>query len=286
MRNNRKIAGLLLLLLIGAVAFVMSYRRDRTGEVSTSASASSSVSSAIATRADSGAAAEGPTQTAPPAEPPGGAAAQSTNGEASKRIGTDGANAMRGGAQPKAAGASKAKGKDAEQQKSALVVAQGQGESSDRSDAGTNADQTPQAVQAPEAAEPPKEMGMLIGRIHNSVGSTLRLTKISYFVDGSPVATQNYPSGLEPRADVQVFERRVDSGNHTLAALVEYQGNGGGVFSYFEGYHYKVSSSHEFTATANTTTQITVVGYEKGGPLTSFENRLGVAFRVGTASSR
>jgi hypothetical protein len=279
MRNDHKLAGLLLLLLIGALAFVTWCRRDRA-DVSTSMPASTSVSSPIATGAGSGADTEGPTQTAPPAEPAGGVAAQGTNGEASKRIGTDGAKTMQGGAQPKAAGASKAKGRDAEQQESAAVAARGQGESSDRIDAGTNAEPTPEPVQ------PPKEMGMLIGRIHNSVGSTLRLIKISYFVDGSQVATQNYPNGLEREADLQVFERRVDLGNHTLRALVEYQGNGGGVFSYFEGYRYKVSSSHEFTATANTTTQITVVSYEKGGPLTSFENRLGVAFRVGTATSK
>jgi hypothetical protein len=278
MRNDRKLAGLLLILLIVAVAFV-TYRRDRT-DVSTSMPANSSVSSPIATLAGSRADTGGPTQTAPPAEPAGGGAAQDTNGEASKRIGTDGAKAMRGGAQPKVAGASKAKGKNAEQLESAHALARGQGESSDRIDAGTNAEPTPEPVQ------PPKEMGTLIGRIHNSVGSTLRLIKISYFVDESQVVTQNYPSGLEREADVQVFERRLDLGNHTLRALVEYQGDGGGVFSYFEGYRYKVSSSHEFTATANTTTQITVVSYEKGGPLTSFENRLGVAFRIGTPTSK
>lgn len=217
---------------------------------------------------------------APPVEPPAAGAAQGTSGEASKPIRADGANTTRGGAQPKATGASKAKLQEPEPQKSALAVAQGQEESSDRADAGTHAEQTP------EAAPPPKEMGLLVGRIHNSVGSTFRLTKISFFVDGSQVATQNYPTGLEPNADVQVFERRVDLGSHTLRVLVEYQGNSAGVFSYFEGYRYKVSSSHGFTATANTTTQITVVTYEKGGLLTSFDNRLGVAFRGGTASSQ
>jgi hypothetical protein len=276
MRNNRKLAGLLLLLLIGALAFVTWCRRDRAGEVSTSMSASSGVSSA-ATRAGSGADTRGPAQAAPPAEPPAGGAAQGTSSEASKPIGADGAKTVRGGGQPKAMGASKAKRADAEPQKSATAVAQGQGETSDHPDAGTQAEPTP------EPAPPPKEMGMLVGRIHNSVGSTFRLTKITFFVDGSQVAAQNFPNGLEPNADVQVFERRVDLGDHTLRALVEYQGNGGGVFSYFEGYRYKVTSSHEFTGTANTTTQITVVTYEKGGLTTSFQDRLGVAFRVGTA---
>ena len=280
MRSNRKLAGLLLLLLVGAIAFVTCHRRDTIGDVSPSMSANSGVSSPIATGAGSGADKEGPMPAAPPVEPPGGGVAQGTSGEASKPIRADGASTMRGGAQPKAAGASKAKLQEAEPQKSALVVAQGQGESSDRADAGTHAEQTP------EAAQPPKEMGLLVGRIQNSVGSTFRLTKISFFVDGLQVAAQNTPSGLEPKADVQVFEHRVDPGNHTLRVLVEYQGNSAGVFSYFEGYRYKVSSSHEFTATANTTTQIKVVTYEKGGLLTSFDNRLGVAFRVGTASSQ
>ena len=279
MRKDRKRAGLLLLALIGVLTLVTWYRRDRT-DMSMSKPASSSVSSPIAASAGTGADTAGPTQAAPPAEPALGSAAQGTNGEASKPVGTAGTKAMRGGAQPKAVGASKAKGNDAELQASAPVAARRQGESSDRIDAGTLAEPPPEPVQ------PPKEMGMLVGRIHNSVGSTLRLVRISYFVDGSQVAAQEYPSGLEREADVQVFERRVDLGEHTLRALVEYQGNGGGVFSYFEGYRYKASSNHVFTATANTTTQITVVGYEKGGPFTAFENRLGVAFRVGTATSK
>jgi hypothetical protein len=279
MRKNRELAGLLLLVLICAVAFVTWCRRDRIGDVSTSKSANGGASSPMATRAGSGANTEVPTHAAPPVEPPGGGAAQGTSIEWTP-IGAGGANTMRSGAQPKATGATKAKRMDAEPQKSAPVVAQGQGESSDHADAGTHAEQTP------EAAQPPVEMGMLLGRIHNSVGSTFRLTKITFFVDGSQVAAQNYPNGLGANADVQVFERRVDPGNHTLRALVEYQGNGGGVFSYFEGYRYKASSSHEFTATASTTTQITVVSYEKGGLTTSFQDRLGLAFRVGTASSK
>jgi hypothetical protein len=152
------------------------------------------------------------------------------------------------------------------------------------------AEQTPEAAQPPKEQppkeQPPKEMGMLIGRINNSVGSVFRLSKITYFVDGSLVATRDYPSGLARGVDVQVFERPVDLGNHTLGALIDYQGNGGGIFSYSEGYHYKVSSSHAFTAAANTTTQITVVSYEKGSSTTSFDNRLGVAFRVGTVSGK
>ncbi len=277
MRNNYKLAGLILFLLLfigGAVE--MWDRHARTDELSASMPATIGASSPIATDAGPDPSTEEHTATVPPAEETGDAAAQSTDGEASKRIGTDRAISMRGAAQPKAAGASKAK----EQQESPPVAAQAQGESNNHSDAGTVAEQTP------EPAQPPKEMGMLIGRINNSVGSLFRLSKVAFYVDGALVATRDYPSGLQRGVDVQVFERPVDLGNHTLGAVIEYQGNGGGIFSYSEGYHYKVSSSHAFTAAANTTTQVTVVSYEKGSSTTSFENRLGVAFRVGTASGK
>ena len=280
MRNNRKLAGLLLVLLTGAIVSVTWCRRDRTGDGSTSTAATGGVSSPMASPALSGAPTEGPTRAAPPVELPTGGIAQSTSGEGSKPIGADQAKTMPGGAQPKAPGASHAKRKDAEPQMSASAVAQRQGESSDRVDAGTRAEPPP------EAALPPKEMGMLVGRIHNSAGSTFRLTKVSFFVEGSPVAAQDFPTGLEANADVQVFERRVDLGNHTLRAVLEYQGNGAGGLSYFEGYRYKVSSSHDVTVTANASSQITVVSYEKGGLLTPFENRLGVAFRVSTANNQ
>jgi hypothetical protein len=273
-RNKYWLAGLLLL-LIGV--FVMWHRRDTTDKGSASTAANTGVSSPAATLAGSGASAGAPTQAAPPAEPPPGDVAQATNDEAAKPID---ANAMRG-AQPKAARVpSTAKSADADQQENP-AVAESQGASSDGGDSGTTAQQTP----APTAPPPPIQMGMLLGRLHNSVGSSLRLTKISYFVDGSEVATQSFPSGLARGADVPVFERRVALGDHTLGALVEYQGNGE-VFSYFEGYHYKVSASHPFTATANTSTQVTVTSFEKGDALTSFENRLGVGFRIATAGSK
>jgi hypothetical protein len=287
MRNNRKRAGLFLALLIGAIALVSWCRRDRTGEVSTSRSTSANgvASTSTAEPRSSGPGTEPYAQAGPPAVlPPGGVAqvAQSV-AEAPRSGGAEVAqHATRGGAQAKAVAPSKAKRRNTEPPKAAAAVANSQPESSDRASAATHPEQAPEAAQP---AQPPKETGMLIGSIQNSVGSTFRLTKIAFYLDGAQVAAQDYPGGLEPNARLQILERRVDPGHHTLGALVEYQGNGG-VLSYFEGYRYKVTSSHDFTATADGTTQITLVPYEKGNLLTSFENRLGVAFRVRSVSGQ
>ncbi len=282
MRHNPKRAGLLLIAVLAAIALLAWCRHDRTGDVSSSIPASSAASSPITTRAGSGAGAEEPTHAAPPAGAPVGGVAEAPPREAPPPVRADVASTMRGGAVRRATGERKAKRLEAESRKSApaVVQAQAQGEvqaqaqSSDSTDAGTRAEP------APEAAQPPKETGLLIGRFRNAVGSTFRVTRVSFQMDGAPVAAQDFPNGLEPNADVSIFERRVDVGDHALQVVVEYRGNSGDVFSYFDRYGYKLSSARAFTSTANATTQLTVIGYEKGGVLTSFENRLGVAFRV------
>jgi hypothetical protein len=158
MRSNRKLAGLLLLLLICAVGSVMWCERDRTGEPSTATAANSSLGAPIASRAASGADTEAPTRAAPPSELPAGGVVQGTSGEASKPVAVAGVKATRGGTKPKAPWASNAKRMAAEPQDRAPAVAQRQEESSDRRDAGTREEPPP------EAAQPPRQEGTLVVR--------------------------------------------------------------------------------------------------------------------------
>ena len=74
-------------------------------------------------------------------------------------------------------------------------------------------------------------------------------------------------------------------GSHTLSVALVYQGNGFGVFSYLKGYKFNVKSSHTFVAGESKTTNITVVGYEKGNITTQLSDKPAIDFRVNVLSA-
>jgi hypothetical protein len=142
------------------------------------------------------------------------------------------------------------------------------------------AESAPPPVQnTPPPPPPPVQNGILIGRHHNAVGATLRLVKITYMLDGQVVATEE-GGKLEQVRDFEAFNRRTSPGEHTVTAIADFQGNGRGVFSYFDSYRYRVRSDHRVTVRETGTTTVTVSLYEKSGPLVAIENRLAIGFRT------
>ena len=82
-------------------------------------------------------------------------------------------------------------------------------------------------------------------------------------------------------AEFEVFNGSIVPGNHTLSVLMVYQGNGYGVFSYLKGYKFNVHDSHTFAAAEGKQTQLKVVGFEKGNPITTDpKDRPAIDFRV------
>ena len=89
-------------------------------------------------------------------------------------------------------------------------------------------------------------------------------------------------------ADLQefdVYNGAIQPGSHTLSVALVYQGNGFGVFSYLKGYKFNVKSSHTFVAGESKTTNIVVVGYEKGNITTQLSDKPAIDFRVNVMSA-
>jgi hypothetical protein len=99
------------------------------------------------------------------------------------------------------------------------------------------------------------------------------LLRITCILDGQTV----YSGG--GGSVVEIFRKMPPPGEHTVSVVAEYQGNGGGVFSYFDGYKFSVKAGSTFTSKADAPTQVTIAAVEKGGPTTPFQERLGL--RVG-----
>jgi hypothetical protein len=115
----------------------------------------------------------------------------------------------------------------------------------------------------------------------NEMGSSFALESAAYALDGAPVYTKADVGGdLDKREEFEVFNGRIVPGSHQVGVKLVYRGHGYGLFSYLEGYRFKVQSSHTFNAEAGKVTVVKVVGYEKGGITTDLKDRPGVRYDV------
>ena len=120
----------------------------------------------------------------------------------------------------------------------------------------------------------------------NEMGSSFRLIKAAYALDGVQIYAKSDDTGaLAEMQDFDVYNGAIQPGSHTLSVALTYQGNGFGVFSYLKGYKFNVKSSHTFVAGDSKTTNITVVGYEKGNITTQLSDKPAVDFRVNVISA-
>ena len=115
----------------------------------------------------------------------------------------------------------------------------------------------------------------------NEMGSSFVLESVAYALDGAPIFTKVDVNGdLDKREEFEIFNGRIVPGQHQIAVRLVYRGHGYGVFSYLEGYKFKVSSSYTFNAEAAKVTTVKVVGFEKGGITSDLKDRPAVRYDI------
>ncbi|HXI55000.1 MAG TPA: hypothetical protein VNO55_03005 [Polyangia bacterium] len=120
----------------------------------------------------------------------------------------------------------------------------------------------------------------------NEMGSSFRLIKAVYALDGVQIFAKADDTGrLAEMTEFDVYNGAIQPGSHTLSVMMLYQGNGFGVFSYLKGYKFTVHASQTFVAGESKTTNISVVGYEKGNITTNLQDRPAIDFRVNVMSA-
>ena len=119
----------------------------------------------------------------------------------------------------------------------------------------------------------------------NEMGSSFRLEKASYSLDGQPMETLAEEKDVK-QEEVEIFNGPITPGNHTVSVVMTYRGNGFGIFSYLRGYVFNLRSSHTFNAEEGKLVRVRVVGYEKGGITTDLKDRPDIRFEDQLADSR
>jgi hypothetical protein len=118
-------------------------------------------------------------------------------------------------------------------------------------------------------------------RFKNDMGSSFRLIKAGFALDGVQIYSKSDDSGhLADMTDFDIYNGAIQPGSHTLSVALVFQGNGFGVFSYLKGYKFNAHGSHTFVAGESKTTNITVRGYEKGSVTTQLQDKPDIQFLV------
>jgi hypothetical protein len=118
--------------------------------------------------------------------------------------------------------------------------------------------------------------------MHRSeMGAAFLLESVAYALDGASIFTKADVNGdLSKREEFEIFNGRIVPGPHQIAVRLIYRGHGYGVFSYLEGYKFKIQSSYTFTAEPAKLTTVKVVGYEKGGITTDLKDRPAIRYDI------
>jgi hypothetical protein len=113
----------------------------------------------------------------------------------------------------------------------------------------------------------------------NRMSSQYRLVKAVYALDGAPIFNKADEEGsLGERETFDVYNGAMVPGEHTLTVNLEYRGNGYGIFSYLQGYRFKVRSNYTFNAPEGRSVSLRVIGYEKGGATAPIDERPAIRY--------
>ena len=115
----------------------------------------------------------------------------------------------------------------------------------------------------------------------NEMGSAFVLESAAYTLDGASIFAKVDNGGdLADKESFEIFNGLIVPGNHQISVRLNYRGHGYGLFSYLDGYRFRVESSYTFSAEPGRVTVLRVVGFEKGGITTDIKDRPAVRYDV------
>jgi hypothetical protein len=118
----------------------------------------------------------------------------------------------------------------------------------------------------------------------NEMSGAFWLNKAIILLDGGAIFNKTDENGnLAERDVIEMFNGPVMPGEHTLSVVLQYRGNGFGIFSYLKGYEFKVKKPYTFSVSEGKAIDIGIVSFEKGSATTPLEERPAISFTVGVS---
>jgi hypothetical protein len=121
----------------------------------------------------------------------------------------------------------------------------------------------------------------------NEMSGAFRLRRALFVLDGVVQVNRADDDQLADDSRLPIFRGSLAAGDHTMQAVLSFQGSGQGVLTYLQAYTFEVKSSHWFTTHDGRPLTVTASAIEKGDVTTPFEQRPGLVWseRVGAPYS-
>ncbi len=114
----------------------------------------------------------------------------------------------------------------------------------------------------------------------NEMKGPFKLESVAYYLDGAPIFGKiDIDGDLDKRKEIEIYNGSLAPGNHLVSVYMVYRGQSG-LFSYVEGIKVKLKSNYSFRAEEGKITRIDVIGYDKGGVTSKFEERPAVKYKT------
>ncbi len=112
----------------------------------------------------------------------------------------------------------------------------------------------------------------------NEMSGAFRLRRALFVLDGVVQTNRADDEQLADEATLPIFRGPLAAGDHTVQAILAFQGSGQGVFTYLRAYTFELKSSHAFTTRDGRPMTVTASAVEKGNAVTPFELRPGLVW--------
>ncbi|MCB9655468.1 MAG: hypothetical protein H6729_15210 [Deltaproteobacteria bacterium] len=114
----------------------------------------------------------------------------------------------------------------------------------------------------------------------NDMGSGLELERAAYTLDGAPLFdTKDAPNTLSAE-DFELFNGPMEPGPHIITVSLVYRGTGGGLFSYLEGYRFKVESRYRLVVQEGRLNRLEIIAHTKDDMTQELKDRLAVRYAL------
>lgn len=114
----------------------------------------------------------------------------------------------------------------------------------------------------------------------NDMGRSFKPVQVYYRLDGEDLKLLDNATGLLDTSEpIEIFSGNVAPGNHNLTVEMVYRGDSA-LFSYIEGYLFKLRANYTFYATKGKITTVRSVGYLKGDITYDMTERPSIRFKV------
>ncbi len=122
---------------------------------------------------------------------------------------------------------------------------------------------------------------------HNEMGSNFELERAVYTLDGGVIfSKENTDGSLDDVKSFELYNGPINPGQHTIEVSLIYRGKSSGVFTYLDGYKFKVESRYPLNVPEGKATRLNIVAYEHPDVSLETSERLKVRYdvEIGTGS--